>query len=69
MLFKLIRNDFVEMIDEHQEDLLKIFREEMQKLDDSIPEEKAFIDIKMVPLGEEMMKAALSTVTRFIREI
>jgi hypothetical protein len=33
-----------------------------------MPEEKLFIDIHMVPLGEELLKAGLSTVRRFLRE-
>lgn len=68
-IFKLVRNDLVDVIEEHREDLIAIFRDEMERLDDRIPEEEVFIDIKMAPLGEEMMRAALTTVTRFIREI
>ncbi len=66
--FRLARPDLIRFIEDHEEDLLNIFREEMVKLDDQIPEEKLFIDIRMVPLGEELLRAALSTVKRFLRE-
>jgi hypothetical protein len=66
--FRLARPDLIRFIEDHEEDLLQIFREEMVKLDDRIPEEKLFIDIRMVPLGEELLQAALATVKRFLRE-
>ncbi len=43
-------------------------REGMQKIDDRTPDENIFVDIKMVPLGEEIMRAALDTLARFIKE-
>lgn len=67
-IFKLIREDLLEMLESRKEKLITIFREEMQKLDDRIPEENIFVDIKMVPLGEEIMRAALDTLARFIKE-
>ncbi|MBN1315385.1 MAG: hypothetical protein JXA42_07955 [Anaerolineales bacterium] len=67
--FRLVRSDAIKFIEEHEEELFCIFREEMQKLDDDMPEEKLFIDIHMVPLGEELLKAALSTVKRFLSEV
>lgn len=67
--FRLVRSDVINFLEEHEDDLYKIFREEMQKLDDNMPEEKLFIDIRMVPLGEELLKAALSTIKRFLREV
>ncbi|MEA3396663.1 MAG: hypothetical protein U9R05_04300, partial [Chloroflexota bacterium] len=51
-----------------EDDLLLIFREEMQRLDDEIPEERLFIDIKMVPLGEMVLKASLRAITRFLAQ-
>jgi hypothetical protein len=38
----------------------------MQKLDRRLPEERMFIDIRMVPLGEELLRAALATLKRFM---
>jgi hypothetical protein len=65
--FQLTRRDLAAFLADHEEDLLAIFREEIQLLDDSIPEEKLFIDIKMVPLGETILKASLHAITRFLR--
>ena len=66
--FRLARKDLLRFLDDHQEDLLVIFREEIQKLDNRVEEEKAFIDIHMVPLGEEILHAVLNTLKRFLRE-
>ena len=65
--FELTRRDLAAFLTDHEEDLLVIFREEMQALDDAIPEEDLFIDIKMVPLGEAILKASLHAITRFLR--
>lgn len=66
--FWMARRDVAFFLQDHEADLLRIFREEMQRLDDEIPEEAIFIDIKMVPLGETMLKAALRAMTRFLLE-
>jgi hypothetical protein len=66
--FELVRRDLALFLKEHEEDLLHIFREEMQRLDDEIPEENIFIDIKMVPLGEAMLKACLRAFERFLTQ-
>ncbi len=66
--FQMARRDVAYLLLDHEEDLLRVFREEMQRLDDEIPEEALFIDIKMVPLGEIVMKAALRTMSRFLLE-
>lgn len=66
--FGLARRDVAYFLEEHEEDLLRVFREEIQRLDDEIPEERLFIDIKMVPLGEMILKAALRAITRFLLE-
>ena len=68
-LFRLARTDIIEFLDEHEPDLLQIFREELQAVDDSIPEENLFIDIRMVALGEELMIAVLHALKRFMREV
>jgi hypothetical protein len=68
-LFRLARKDVIDFLNDHEEDLLTIFREELQAVDDSMPEEKLFIDIHMVPLGEELMLAVLRALKRFMREI
>ena len=66
--FRLARHDLAMFLRDHEEELLHIFRDELQRLDDEIPEERFFIDIKMVPLGEVVLKAALRAMTRFLSE-
>jgi hypothetical protein len=68
-LFRLARKDVIAFLDDHEADLLQIFRDELQAVDDSIPEENLFIDIRMVPLGEELMSAVLRALKRFMREV
>jgi len=57
----------LQFLEEHEDDLLCIFREEMEKLDERLPEERLFIDIRMVPLGEELLRAVMATLKRFLR--
>jgi hypothetical protein len=66
--FRLARQDLALFLEDHEEHLLHIFREEMQRLDDEIPEENLFIDIKMVPLGEAILQSALRAIRRFLTE-
>lgn len=66
--FRILRRDIARFIEEHEPDLLRIFSEELQKLDDRIPEEQTFIDIRMVPLGQELMRAIFSGAKRFLTE-
>ena len=68
-LFRLARKDVIDFLDDHEEELLQIFREELQVVDDNIPEENLFIDIRMVALGEELMIAVLRALKRFMREV
>ncbi|MFN2126239.1 MAG: hypothetical protein ACK2TU_00120 [Anaerolineales bacterium] len=68
-LFRLARKDVIDFLNDHEEDLLQIFREELKAVDDRIPEENLFIDIRMVPLGEELMLAVLSALKRFMQEV
>lgn len=66
--FNLARQDVASFLADHEEDLLAIFREEMRSLDDELPDENLFIDIKMVPLGEAILRSALHAITRFLTE-
>ncbi len=66
--FRLVRSDLVAFVDEHEEQLVEVFRQELFKLDEQMPEERLFIDIHMVPLGEELLRAALRALRRFLRE-
>jgi hypothetical protein len=64
--FRLARHDMAMFLQDHEEELLLIFREEIQQIDNEIPEENFFIDIKMVPLGETIVKAVLRAMNRFL---
>jgi hypothetical protein len=66
--FRLARHDLAMFLHDHEDELLHIFRQELQSLDDEMPEERFFIDIKMVPLGEMILKAVLRAVNRFLTE-
>ena len=66
--FRLARGDILKFVENHEEDLLAIFREELESLDDRMPEEEIFIDIHMAALGEELLVAALEALKRFLRE-
>ena len=66
--FRLARRDLASFLEEHQEELVQVFREELGRLDDEIPEENLFIDIKMVPLGEMMLRAVIQAMVRFLTE-
>ncbi len=67
-VFKIARRDLAEFLVDHEEELFHIFREELQRLDDDLPDERLFIDIKVVPLGELIMKAVLNALQRFLTE-
>jgi hypothetical protein len=66
--FKLARHDLALFLEEHEDRLIQLFREEMHQLDESLPEERLFIDIKIVPLGEALLRAALKAIRRFLVE-
>ncbi|MGC9467797.1 MAG: hypothetical protein ACP5HS_04350 [Anaerolineae bacterium] len=66
--FNLARHDLASFLKDHEERLLAIFREEMASLDDALPEEQVFIDIKLVPLGEAILRSALHAIERFLTE-
>ena len=68
-LFRLARKDVIDFLNDHEEDLLQIFREELHAVDERIPEENLFIDIRMVPLGEELMISVLRALKRFMQEV
>lgn len=67
-VFKMARHDLAEFLVDHEQELFHIFREELQRLDDDLPDERLFIDIKVVPLGELIMKAVLNAMQRFLTE-
>ncbi len=65
-VFKIARRDLAQFLVDHEQELFQIFREELQRLDDELPEERLFIDIKVVPLGELIMRAVLNGLHRFL---
>jgi len=67
--FRLAKADMLRFLEDHEEDLLRIFREEMKSLDDRLPEEQIFIDLRMVALGEVLLDATLTTFKRFLKEL
>lgn len=66
--FRLARSDILKFIEDHEQDLHQVFREELENLDERLPEEEVFIDIHMTALGEELLTAALQALKRFLRE-
>lgn len=66
--FNIARRDVALLLEDYEEDLVIIFRQEMSRLDEEIPEENLFIDIKMEPLGEMILRAALRAIRRFLLE-
>ncbi len=67
-VFKLARRDVAMFLEDHQEELIAIFHEELQHLDDELPEEEVFVDLKLVALGETILLAALGSIVRFLRD-
>ncbi|MFN2108981.1 MAG: hypothetical protein ACK2UI_04915 [Anaerolineae bacterium] len=67
--FNLARRDLAIFLEEHEADLIEIFREEMQQLDDDLPEEAVFIDLNLVGIGDMILKAALHAIRRFLLEV
>ena len=67
-LFRLAKDDVREFIAENEERLIQLFREELDKVDDRLEEERVFIDIHMAALGEELMKGVFAALYRFLDE-
>lgn len=47
---------------------LEVVHEELDEVDRRIPEEQAYIDIRLGELGEELARAILKALKRFLRE-
>jgi len=65
---RLAKPDLIDFLEEHEDEFLKLVREELDELDRRIPEEQAYIDIKLGELGEELARAILKALKRFLRE-
>jgi hypothetical protein len=64
-----VRTDLANFIDDHEEELVRIFAEEMQVVDDRIDDERTFVDLRLAYMGEELMRGALQAIRRFLREM
>jgi hypothetical protein len=67
-MFRLARSDVRAFLEENEDRLLALIGEELQRVDDRIEEEKAFVDIHMAALGQEMTKGVLAALYRFLDE-
>lgn len=65
---RMLKGDVIDFLDEHEDEILRAVGEELEEVDRRIPEEQAFIDIKMRELGEELTRAILKAVKRFLSE-
>ncbi len=67
-IVRIARQDILNFLDEYEEQLIRYFREEIQAVDDRLDEERLFIDIHMTALGEELLRAVLRAVRRFVTD-
>lgn len=68
-VIRMVRTDLANFIDDHEEELVRIFAEEMQVVDDRIDDERTFVDLRLAYMGEELMRGALQAIRRFLREM
>ena len=66
-LIRLTKEDILRFMDDNQEELIRYFRNELEKLDERMPEEQLFIDIRMAALGEELFCAVFSAIRQFVK--
>ena len=67
-VFRLARSDVRAFLEENEDRLLALIVEELDRVDDRVEEEKAFIDIHMAALGQELMKGVFEALYRFLDE-
>jgi hypothetical protein len=67
-LIRLTKDDVLEFIGDNEDVLIHYVREELERVDERLTEEQMFIDIRMAALGEELMRAVLAALTRFIED-
>lgn len=67
-LFRMAKSDILAFLDDHQEELIRLFVDEIRKVDAHVPEERAFIDLKMAALGEELIRAVFAAIRRFAED-
>jgi hypothetical protein len=69
VIVRLVRNDLINFLSDHEEDLMQIFREEMQAVDDRVADEETFVDLRLGYMGEELLRGVLKALRRFLREV
>jgi hypothetical protein len=67
-VFRLARSDVQAFLKENEETLLQLVVEELENVDRRVEEEKAFIDIHMAALGQELMRGVFAALHRFLEE-
>lgn len=69
LVVRLVREEILAYINDHEEDLIRIFNEELRTIDARNLNKHSYIDIHLAVMGEELMKAVLQTVRRFLHEV
>jgi hypothetical protein len=67
-MFRLARSDVRAFLEENEDQLLALIVDELEKVDQHIDEEKAFVDIRMAALGQELMRGVFAALYRFLDE-
>jgi tRNA threonylcarbamoyladenosine modification (KEOPS) complex Cgi121 subunit len=65
-MFRLARSDIRAFLEENEEQLLALVADELERTDQRIEEEKAFVDIRMAALGQELMRGVFAALYRFL---
>lgn len=67
-MFRLARSDIRAFLEENEEQLLALVADELERTDQRIEEEQAFVDIHMAALGQELMRGVFAALYRFLDE-
>ena len=67
-MFRLARSDVRAFLEENEDQLLALIVDELEQADQRIEEEKAFVDIHMAALGQELMRGVFAAMYRFLDE-
>ena len=67
-MFRLARSDIRAFLEENEDRLLALVADELEQTDQRIEEEKAFVDIHMAALGQELMRGVFAALYRFLDE-
>lgn len=67
-VFAFARHDLAKFLENHEEDLVEEFRIQIRRMDQRIPDEESYIDIRMAPFGETILRASLKAIREFLRK-